>query len=188
VVSFYFSALMLIVLPVLTTGEKRFTPSAMMSELKTSYRTLVAELGSEDAIKEFYKDELEAIEREKGTDPVPANSNVHLRDFHDARANLTSIEQQVNTIKSCDFSITDGKLPQLKDLHGRTGTEAFIVAVRPTGEDFLTPFYFGTSDRARNFSNMSLGVHHVDLPQKFEGFVMSGVKGNVSRLFFFLVY
>ena len=69
---------------------------------------------------------------------------------------------------------------QLSELHGRTGTEAVIIAVRSSEDHFNVPEFWASSRRAEDFVNMSLGVSINDIAPQFEAFVFSGLKGKPS--------
>ncbi len=104
--------------------------------------------------------------------------NVSINAFHDVRANLKVIEDQVsrNTLPS----IAVNRITQLDSLYARTGTEMLLFAVRSNFDHFPRPYTYSTSDRVEDFFSISFGRDVGDYAKSMEAFCLSGASGIYS--------
>ncbi|KAK7435153.1 hypothetical protein VKT23_019845 [Stygiomarasmius scandens] len=84
--------------------------------------------------------------------------------FHDARTTLSAIKLE------------------LQRLNARTGVESVVISVRSNLAHFLRPDIFVTSDRVPDYFNMAFKQPLVDIAQRLEGYIISGVEGALSSL------
>ena len=66
---------------------------------------------------------------------------------------------------------------QIAELHRRTGTEALLIAVRSSQDDFLQPRTFVTSDRVSSFFESVFHRTAIDFGVKLEAYLISGIQG-----------
>ncbi|KAK7444529.1 hypothetical protein VKT23_015207 [Stygiomarasmius scandens] len=83
--------------------------------------------------------------------------------FHDARATLNAVKLE------------------LQRLNARTGVESVVISVQSNLAHFLCPDIFVTSDRVPNYFNMAFKQPLVDIAQRLEGYIISGVEAKIVR-------
>ncbi|KAF7799885.1 hypothetical protein EIP86_011127 [Pleurotus ostreatoroseus] len=107
---------------------------------------------------EATKDAVEAL-KDRNENKEYALHNTSISSFHDARANLESIEDQ------------------LASLHARTGTECILLAVRDSQDSYLPPRTFVTSSRLEEWFAHTTGTSLNKFAGLTEAFVVSGIQG-----------
>ena len=116
---------------------------------------------------------MQRIEEEHEGRKLAAHS-IPLNAFYDARSTIQSVETQVG-LPNHQFAFS--KVPQLSQLHSRTGLEFLLMACRSTAVDFAKPFAYFSSDTIKGFFSSSLNQSIDDFALQLEAYVMSGIKG-----------
>ncbi|KAG6824221.1 hypothetical protein H0H92_007626 [Tricholoma furcatifolium] len=92
-----------------------------------------------------------------------APQNVPIASFHDVRATLDSVDEE------------------LQRLHQQTGIEIVLIAVRGKKEDYNQPHVLTTSDRVRNFFELTMKENPLDISVRMEAYMLSGVQAVVRN-------
>ncbi|KAG6809416.1 hypothetical protein H0H92_000327 [Tricholoma furcatifolium] len=92
-----------------------------------------------------------------------APQNVPIASFHDIRATLDGVDKE------------------LQQLHERTGVEIVMIAVRAKKEDYNQPHVLTTSDRVRNFFELTMKENPLDISVRMEAYMLSGVQAVVRN-------
>ncbi|KAI0699995.1 hypothetical protein BC835DRAFT_1266983 [Cytidiella melzeri] len=95
-----------------------------------------------------------------------AAHSVPLNAFHDARATLSSVQNQASKSRA---------------LHNRTGLEMLLVAVRTDSQSVVCPQVWTTGDPVNEFFQLTNKISLSDFAGKFECYCLSGVQGDVAR-------
>ncbi|KAJ3541683.1 hypothetical protein NM688_g6048 [Phlebia brevispora] len=126
----------------------------LVPELRATWATMSKEEKHEktkDAVAE-----LDQIKENKEYAP----HNVNISGFHDARANLDSIEDQLSTLAA------------------RTGTECILIAVRDNMDSWLLPRSWVSSERMGNWFAHTTGMSLARFAGLTESFAVSGLEGT----------
>ncbi|PSR94370.1 hypothetical protein PHLCEN_2v4455 [Hermanssonia centrifuga] len=146
--------------PALTeAGEDGPRPKAheLAKELKINWKAMTLEeqrAETEEAVEELKQ------QREMKKLSV---QNVAINAFHDVRANLQVVEHHLDA------------------LYARTGTEVLLFAVRSNFEHYARPYTYSTSERVKDFFQMSFDCDVGDYARQFETYCLSGAKGTATN-------
>ena len=58
--------------------------------------------------------------------------------------------------------------------------EVILVAARSARDEFMPPLLYTSSTKCQDFIDMTLNVPNCDLAPRLEGFLLSGLKGEVA--------
>ncbi|KAG6875478.1 hypothetical protein C0993_009034, partial [Termitomyces sp. T159_Od127] len=87
-----------------------------------------------------------------------ASHNVPISAFHDTRATLDSLDEEV------------------RRLHARTGIEVLMVAVRSNKEHYSPPHILTTSERVETFVELTMKENIFDIGMRMEAYMLLGVQ------------
>ncbi|OSC99714.1 hypothetical protein PYCCODRAFT_1372588 [Trametes coccinea BRFM310] len=139
----------------LPEGAPRYTSTdAMVLSQITETRRSMSDEEKTAATKDLVKDLDEAKEMKS-----LSVQNAPISAFHDARANLASIFEE------------------LRRLYARTGVEIALFAVRSKSDQHSPALTFTTSDRVSDFFLQSLTLPMEEVARRLEAYCLSGVPG-----------
>ncbi|KAI0346615.1 hypothetical protein BDW22DRAFT_1318831, partial [Trametopsis cervina] len=141
----------------LPSGVPRPKVHEVASEIRDQWKAMTKDEQAE-ATEEALVQIADTKEMKKtSTHSVPLNA------FHDARATLASVQNQ------------------LEPLHHRTGLEMMLVAVRSDGQSVTCPQVWTTGDRVDEFFQLTNRMSLSDFAGKLECFCLSGLQVDIAR-------
>ncbi len=119
--------------------------------------------------------------KEKHEEKATAPMNSAIAAFHDAFSNLKSIETEVSLFPrhAINRQLTQSRA-QLSAIHNRTGTQAALVAVRATDENFMKPIVFTTAKCVDECFYTNFQRTLTDYSINLEAYCLSGMTGMYS--------
>ena len=107
-----------------------------------------------------------------------SQQNVCINAFHDVRATLASVEDQVRT--GFDFVRRNflTSCAKLRRLTVRTGCHVAMISSRHKFDSFVTPGHFASTETVHQFFQLCFNITMDELVQRFEAFCLAGVQGT----------
>ena len=105
--------------------------------------------------------------------------NVSLEAFNDANRTLSAIQREVRNL-STYHNTRRLILLQLENLYERTGFELALLAVRASVDQYMSPYFFYTSDRLGQYFELLTKGSVADFAYRVEGWCVAGVDGEYS--------